>query len=139
MVNEPDTLSTISILRGLKERYENHHHVRIKDDAIIAAVELSNRYITDRFLPDKAIDLMDEAAAKLRMEVDSVPEELDEISRKIKQLEIEREAIKRENDRLKLEQIGKELAELKEQEKSYKANGKTKRHWSTKFSRIKLK
>ena len=95
MVNEPDTLSTISILRGLKERYENHHHVRIKDDAIIAAVELSNRYITDRFLPDKAIDLMDEAAAKLRMEVDSVPEELDEISRKIKQLEIEREAIKR--------------------------------------------
>ena len=96
MVNEPDTLSTISILRGLKERYENHHHVRIKDDAIIAAVELSNRYITDRFLPDKAIDLMDEAAAKLRMEVDSVPEELDEISRKIKQLEIEREAIKRE-------------------------------------------
>ena len=100
MVNEPDTLSTISILRGLKERYENHHHVRIKDDAIIAAVELSNRYITDRFLPDKAIDLMDEAAAKLRMEVDSVPEELDEISRKIKQLEIEREAIKRENDRL---------------------------------------
>ena len=111
MVNEPDTLSTISILRGLKERYENHHHVRIKDDAIIAAVELSNRYITDRFLPDKAIDLMDEAAAKLRMEVDSVPEELDEISRKIKQLEIEREAIKRENDRLKLEQIGKELAE----------------------------
>ena len=97
-VNEPDTLSTISILRGLKERYENHHHVRIKDDAIIAAVELSNRYITDRFLPDKAIDLMDEAAAKLRMEVDSVPEELDEISRKIKHLEIERESIKREND-----------------------------------------
>lgn len=95
-VDEPDNLSTISILRGLKERYENHHHVRIKDDAIIAAVELSSRYITDRFLPDKAIDLMDEAAAKLRMEVDSVPEELDEISRKIKQLEIEREAIKRE-------------------------------------------
>ena len=109
-VNEPDTLSTISILRGLKERYENHHHVRIKDDAIIAAVELSNRYITDRFLPDKAIDLMDEAAAKLRMEVDSVPEELDEISRKIKQLEIEREAIKRENDQPKLERIGKELS-----------------------------
>lgn len=100
-VDEPDTLSTISILRGLKERYENHHHVRIKDDAIIAAVELSSRYITDRFLPDKAIDLMDEAAAKLRMEVDSVPEELDEISRKIKQLEIEREAIKRENDKPK--------------------------------------
>ena len=121
MVNEPDTLSTISILRGLKERYENHHHVRIKDDAIIAAVELSNRYITERFLPDKAIDLMDEAAAKLRMEVDSVPEELDEISRKIKQLEIEREAIKHENDTAKLEHIGKELAELKEQENSYKA------------------
>ncbi|MBE6287881.1 MAG: ATP-dependent chaperone ClpB [Mediterranea massiliensis] len=121
MVNEPDVLSTVSILRGLKERYESHHHVRIKDDAIIAAVELSNRYITDRFLPDKAIDLMDEAAAKLRMEVDSVPEELDEISRKIKQLEIEREAIKRENDTAKLEQIGKELAELKEQEASHKA------------------
>ncbi len=121
MVNEPDTLSTISILRGLKERYENHHHVRIKDDAIIAAVELSDRYISDRFLPDKAIDLMDEAAAKLRMEVDSVPEELDEISRKIKQLEIEREAIKREDDQSKLAHIGKELAELREQEKSYKA------------------
>ena len=121
MVNEPDTLSSISILRGLKERYESHHHVRIKDDAIIAAVELSNRYISDRFLPDKAIDLMDEAAAKLRMEVDSVPEELDEITRKIKQLEIEREAIKRENDKPKLEQIGKELAELKEQENSFKA------------------
>ena len=121
MVAEPDTLSTISILRGLKERYENHHKVRIKDEAIIAAVELSNRYITERFLPDKAIDLMDEAAAKLRMERDSVPEELDEISRHLKQLEIEREAIKRENDKPKLEQIGKELAELKEQEKSYKA------------------
>ena len=109
-VDEPDNLSTISILRGLKERYENHHHVRIKDDAIIAAVELSSRYITDRFLPDKAIDLMDEAAAKLRMEVDSVPEELDEISRKIKQLEIEREAIKRENDKPKLEIIGTDHA-----------------------------
>ena len=121
MVNEPDTLSTISILRGLKERYENHHQVRIKDDAIIAAVELSNRYITDRFLPDKAIDLMDEAAAKLRMERDSVPEELDEISRKIKQLEIEREAIKREKDEVKLEQLGKEIAELKEQETTFKA------------------
>ena len=120
-VDEPDNLSTISILRGLKERYENHHHVRIKDDAIIAAVELSSRYITNRFLPDKAIDLMDEAAAKLRMEVDSVPEELDEISRKIKQLEIEREAIKRENDVQKLQQIAKDLAELKEQENSFKA------------------
>ncbi|MBO7553714.1 MAG: ATP-dependent chaperone ClpB [Bacteroidaceae bacterium] len=121
MVDEPSTLDSISILRGLKERYENHHHVRIKDDAIIAAVELSNRYISDRFLPDKAIDLMDEAAAKLRMEIDSVPEELDEIIRKIKQLEIEREAIKREDDQPKLEQIGKELAELKEQESQYKA------------------
>jgi ATP-dependent Clp protease ATP-binding subunit ClpB len=121
MVNEPDTLSSISILRGLKERYENHHKVRIKDDAIIAAVELSNRYITDRFLPDKAIDLMDEAAAKLRMERDSVPEELDEISRRLKQLEIEREAIKREKDEAKLQQLNKEIAELKEQESSYKA------------------
>ena len=138
MVNEPDTLSTISILRGLKERYENHHHVRIKDDAIIAAVELSNRYITDRFLPDKAIDLMDEAAAKLRMEVDSVPEELDEISRKIKQLEIEREAIKRENDRLKLEQIGKELAELKEQEKSYKAKWQNEKTLVNKIQQNKV-
>ena len=136
MVGEPDTLSTISILRGLKERYENHHHVRIKDDAIIAAVELSNRYITDRFLPDKAIDLMDEAAAKLRMEVDSVPEELDEISRKIKQLEIEREAIKREDDKAKLEQIGKELAELKEQESSYKAKWQSEKTLVNKGARF---
>ncbi len=138
MVNEPDTLSTISILRGLKERYENHHHVRIKDDAIIAAVELSNRYITDRFLPDKAIDLMDEAAAKLRMEVDSVPEELDEITRKIKQLEIEREAIKRENDTQKLEQIGKELAELKEQENSYKAKWQSEKNLLNKIQQNKV-
>lgn len=121
MVNEPDIANSISILRGLKEKYETHHHVRIKDDAIIAAVELSNRYITDRFLPDKAIDLMDEAAAKLRMEVDSVPEELDEISRKIKQLEIEREAIKREKDEDKLATLNKEIAELKDQENAYKA------------------
>ena len=127
MVNEPDTLSTISILRGLKERYENHHKVRIQDDAIIAAVELSNRYITDRFLPDKAIDLMDEAAAKLRMERDSVPEELDEIERRLKQLEIEREAIKRENDQPKLEKLSKEIAELKEQESSYKAKWEAER------------
>ena len=127
MVNEPDTLSSISILRGLKERYENHHKVRIQDDAIIAAVELSNRYITDRFLPDKAIDLMDEAAAKLRMERDSVPEELDEIERRLKQLEIEREAIKRENDQSKLEQLNKEIAELKEQESSYKAKWEAER------------
>ncbi|MBP9637524.1 MAG: ATP-dependent chaperone ClpB [Bacteroidaceae bacterium] len=121
MIGEPDILSTVSILRGLKERYENHHHVRIKDDAIIAAVELSNRYITERFLPDKAIDLMDEAAAKLRMEIDSVPEELDELTRRIAQLEIERAAIKREGDEAKLKQLGKELAELHEQEQSYKA------------------
>ena len=121
MVNEPDVLSTISILRGLKERYENHHKVRIQDNAIIAAVELSNRYITERFLPDKAIDLMDEAAAKLRMERDSVPEELDELSRRLKQLEIEREAIKREKDEPKLRQLNKEIAELKEQETALKA------------------
>lgn len=127
MVNEPDTLSSISILRGLKERYENHHKVRIQDDAIIAAVELSNRYITDRFLPDKAIDLMDEAAAKLRMERDSVPEDLDEIERRLKQLEIEREAIKRENDQQKLEQLNKEIAELKEQESNYKAKWEAER------------
>ncbi|MBR4962487.1 MAG: AAA family ATPase, partial [Muribaculaceae bacterium] len=114
MVDEPDEANTISILRGLKERYENHHKVRIKDEAIIAAVQLSSRYITDRFLPDKAIDLMDEAAAKLRLEVDSVPEELDEISRRIKQLEIEREAIKRENDKAKLEELSRSIANLKE-------------------------
>ena len=121
MVNEPDTLSTISILRGLKERYENHHKVRIQDDAIIAAVELSNRYITERFLPDKAIDLMDEAAAKLRMERDSVPEELDEMTRRLKQLEIEREAIKREGDQQKLDLLNKEIAELQAQESEFKA------------------
>jgi ATP-dependent Clp protease ATP-binding subunit ClpB len=114
-VNEPDEASTISILRGLKERYENHHKVRIQDDAIIAAVTLSSRYITDRFLPEKAIDLMDEAAAKLRLEVDSVPEDLDKIERNIKQLEIEREAIKREDNKLKLENLNREIADLKEQ------------------------
>lgn len=113
MVNEPDEAASISILRGLKERYENHHKVRIKDDAIIAAVELSTRYITDRFLPDKAIDLIDEAAAKLRLEVDSVPEELDTIERNIKQLEIERAAIKRENDKQKLAQLNEEIEALK--------------------------
>ena len=126
LVDEPDTLATISILRGLKERYENHHKVRILDDAVIAAVQLSQRYITERFLPDKAIDLMDEAAAKLRMERDSVPEELDEISRRLKQLEIEREAIRREVKALtqggsgegeaKLSSIEKEIADLREQE-----------------------
>lgn len=121
MVNEPDIQATISILRGLKERYENHHKVRIKDNAIIAAVELSNRYITDRFLPDKAIDLMDEAASKLRMEVDSVPEDLDKIERNIKQLEIEREAIKRENDTKKLESLNVEIANLKEQSAELRA------------------
>ena len=121
MVDEPDIASSISILRGLKERYENHHQVRIKDEAIIAAVELSNRYITDRFLPDKAIDLMDEAAAKLRMERDSLPEELDEIERRLKQLEIEREAIKREKDEDKLAQLNKQIAELKEQDTSFRA------------------
>ncbi len=121
MVDEPDEMSAISILRGLKERYENHHKVRIQDDACIAAVQLSERYISDRFLPDKAIDLMDEAAAKLRMERDSVPEELDEISRKLKQLEIEREAIKRENDQPKIEQLDKEIADLHEQETTFKA------------------
>ena len=121
MVDEPDELSAISILRGLKERYENHHKVRIQDDACIAAVKLSERYISDRFLPDKAIDLMDEAAAKLRMERDSVPEELDEITRRLKQLEIEREAIKRENDQPKIEQLDKEIAELRDQEKQFRA------------------
>ena len=116
MVEEPDELSTISILRGIKEKYEHHHKVRIQDDAIIAAVRLSDRYITDRFLPDKAIDLMDEAAARLRMQMDSLPEDLDEIARRIKQLEIEREAIKREGDSEKTESLSKEIAELKEQE-----------------------
>ena len=121
MVDEPDTAASISILRGLKERYENHHHVRIQDDAIIAAVELSTRYITDRYLPDKAIDLMDEAAAKLRMERDSLPEELDELTRRLKQLEIEREAIKREGDSDKLQQLSKEIADLQEQEKAFRS------------------
>ena len=118
MVDEPDVQSSISILRGLKERYENHHKVRIMDEAVIAAVELSNRYITDRFLPDKAIDLMDEAAAKLRMERNSVPEELDEITRRLKQLEIERAAIKRENDTVKLKQLNAEIDDLQKQEKA---------------------
>ena len=121
MVDEPDEISAISILRGLKERYENHHKVRIQDDACIAAVQLSERYISERFLPDKAIDLMDEAAAKLRMERDSVPEELDEISRRLKQLEIEREAIKREDDTDKLAQLDKEIAELRDKESQFRA------------------
>ena len=137
MVDEPDELSTISILRGLKERYENHHKVRIKDDAIIAAVKLSERYITDRFLPDKAIDLMDEAAAKLRLEIDSVPQELDEISRRIKQLEIEREAIKRENDEVKLSSLSKEIADLKEEETRYKAKSEAERNLHNKIQQNK--
>lgn len=137
MVDEPDTASSISILRGLKERYENHHQVRIKDEAIIAAVELSSRYITDRFLPDKAIDLMDEAAAKLRMERDSLPEELDEIERRLKQLEIEREAIKREKDEAKLTQLNKEIAELKEQETSYKAKWQSEKELVNKIQQNK--
>jgi ATP-dependent Clp protease ATP-binding subunit ClpB len=138
MVNEPDQADAISILRGLKERYENHHKVRIKDDAIIAAVELSSRYITDRFLPDKAIDLMDEAAARLRLQVDSVPEELDEISRKIKQLEIEREAIKRENDTQKMEQLGKEIADLKQQESVSKAKWLSEKEVMNRIQQAKI-
>ena len=137
MVDEPDTASSISILRGLKERYENHHQVRIKDEAIIAAVELSNRYITERFLPDKAIDLMDEAAAKLRMERDSLPEELDEIERRLKQLEIEREAIKREKDEAKLALLNKEIEELREQEKSYKAKWQSEKELVNKIQQNK--
>ena len=137
MVNEPDILSSISILRGLKERYENHHQVRIKDEAIIAAVELSNRYITERFLPDKAIDLMDEAAAKLRMERDSLPEELDEIERRLKQLEIEREAIKREKDETKLTQLNKEISDLKEQETSFKAKWQSEKELVNKIQQNK--
>jgi ATP-dependent Clp protease ATP-binding subunit ClpB len=127
MVDEPDTQSSISILRGLKERYENHHKVRIKDDAIIAAVELSQRYITDRFLPDKAIDLMDEAAAKLRMEMNSLPEELDEIERRLTQLEIERAAIQRENDRTKLAKLEEEIANLKEDQNRFRATWKAEK------------
>ncbi|MGF7138613.1 ATP-dependent chaperone ClpB [Roseimarinus sediminis] len=121
MVDEPDTLSAIAILRGLKERYENHHKVRIKDEALITAVELSQRYITERFLPDKAIDLIDEAASKLRLEMDSVPQQLDEIERRIMQLEIEREAIKRENDHSKLKELEEQLANLQEERSRYRA------------------
>ena len=138
MVDEPDEADSISILRGLKERYENHHKVRIKDETIIAAVQLSSRYISDRFLPDKAIDLMDEAAAKLRLEVDSVPEEIDEISRKIMQLEIEREAIKRENDKAKLEQLNRSIANLKEEEKQYSAKWKSEKELVNKIQQNKI-
>ncbi|SEG24205.1 ATP-dependent chaperone ClpB [Parabacteroides chinchillae] len=138
MVEEPDELDAISILRGLKEKYENHHKVRIKDDAIIAAVQLSTRYITDRFLPDKAIDLMDEAAARLRLQIDSVPESLDEVSRRIKQLEIEREAIKRENDKAKLEQLNKEIADLKDEEKKQKAQWQSEKEQINKIQQNKI-
>ena len=137
LVTEPDKMSTISILRGLKERYENHHKVRIQDDALIAAVTLSDRYITERFLPDKAIDLVDEAAAKLRMERDSLPEELDEISRHIKQLEIEREAIKREKDEAKLTQLAKEISALKEQEKSMRAKWQQEKEFADRIQNAK--
>ena len=137
MVDEPDELSAISILRGLKERYENHHKVRIQDDACIAAVQLSERYISERFLPDKAIDLMDEAAAKLRMERDSVPEELDEISRRLAQLEIEREAIKREGDELKIAQLDKDIAELREQETQFRAKWEGERQLINKIQQDK--
>ena len=137
MVDEPDELSAISILRGLKERYENHHKVRIQDDACIAAVQLSERYISERFLPDKAIDLMDEAAAKLRMERDSVPEELDEITRRLAQLEIEREAIKREGDEPKIAQLDKEIAELREQETHFRAKWEGERQLVNKIQQDK--
>ena len=137
MVDEPDELSAISILRGLKERYENHHKVRIQDDACIAAVKLSERYISDRFLPDKAIDLMDEAAAKLRMERDSVPEELDDITRQLKQLEIEREAIKRENDDVKIAQLDKDIAELRDKETQFRAKWEGERSLVNKIQQDK--
>ena len=137
MVDEPDEVDAISILRGLKERYENHHKVRIQDDACIAAVKLSERYISDRFLPDKAIDLMDEAAAKLRMERDSVPEELDEITRHLKQLQIEHEAIKRENDEDKLKLLDKQIAELQEQERQFRAKWEAERNLVNKIQQDK--
>ena len=138
MVDEPNELDAISILRGLKEKYENHHKVRIKDDAIIAAVQLSTRYITDRFLPDMAIDLMDEAAARLRLQIDSVPESLDEVSRRIKQLEIEREAIKRENDKGKLEQLNKEIADLKDEETKQMAQWQSEKEQINKIQQNKI-
>lgn len=138
MVDEPSEVDAVSILRGLKEKYENHHKVRIKDEAIVAAVQLSSRYITDRFLPDKAIDLMDEAAAKLRMEVDSVPEELDEKSRRIKQLEIEREAIRRENDNQKEAELTKEISKLKEEETELKAKWQSEKDVINKIQQNKI-
>lgn len=138
MVNEPDVADTVSILRGLKERYENHHKVRIKDEAIIAAAELSHRYISDRFLPDKAIDLIDEAAAKLRLEMNSVPEEIDEIERRIKQLEIEREAIKREGNSSKLDLLSKQIADLKESRNTMRAKWEAERNLVNKIQAHKL-
>jgi ATP-dependent Clp protease ATP-binding subunit ClpB len=138
MVNEPDEMSAIAILRGLKERYENHHKVRIRDEAIIAAVQLSERYITDRFLPDKAIDLVDEAASKLRLEIDSVPQALDEISRMIAQKEIEREAIKREGDKVKVRDIEKDLAQLREEEKEFTAKWKAEKELINKIQQNKI-
>ncbi len=138
MVNEPDEADSISILRGLKEKYENHHKIRIQDNAIIASVQLSNRYITDRFLPDKAIDLMDEAAARLRMQADSVPESLDEVTRRRAQLEIEREAIKREKDTHQLEQLNAEIANLKEEEKKQKAKWQNEKEQLNKIQQIKI-
>ena len=138
MVDEPDEESAIAILRGLKEKYENHHKVRIKDDAIIAAVQLSQRYISDRFLPDKAIDLVDEAAAKLRIEMDSVPEELDEISRKISQLEIERAAIKRDGDKQRIAQLDKQLAEMRDRESEYNARWKSEKELINKIQQNKI-
>jgi ATP-dependent Clp protease ATP-binding subunit ClpB len=138
LIDEPDEADAVSILRGLKEKYENHHKIRIKDDAIIASVQLSSRYITDRYLPDKAIDLMDEAAARLRMQVDSVPEALDEITRKITQLEIEREAIKREGDTPKLDSLNKEIAELREEESQFKAKWKSEREIINKIQQNKI-
>ena len=138
MIEEPDEMSAIAILRGLKERYENHHKVRILDEAIIAAVQLSERYITDRFLPDKAIDLVDEAASKLRLEIDSVPQELDEITRKISQKEIEREAIKREGNSSKIEELETEIAELREEENSYTARWKSEKELINKIQQNKI-
>ncbi|MDR2627296.1 MAG: ATP-dependent chaperone ClpB [Dysgonamonadaceae bacterium] len=138
MVNEPSEADTVSILRGLKEKYENHHKIRIQDDALIASVQLSSRYITDRFLPDKAIDLMDEAAARLRLQVDSVPEALDEIVRRITQLEIEREAIKRENDKAKLDSLGREIADLKEEESRMKAKWQSEKNLINRIQQNKI-
>jgi len=137
MVDEPSVEDSISILRGLKERYENHHQVRIKDEAIVAAVQLSHRYITDRHLPDKAIDLIDEAASKLKLEMNSLPEELDELERKIRQLEIEREAIKRENDEIKLNQLSSQIAELQEDRDKLMAKWRQEKELITEIQQLK--